>query len=88
MPNENQVNEALNKISPPWVSTNPSFFLVCTDNEYLDERFGFVEFNLALDARKKTLAPGQDGIYYLILQKLPVKYKLTPMLIHILSASK
>ena len=75
-PNENQVNEALNKISPPWVPTDPSFLPDCTDNEFFDEPFDFVEFNIAADARKKKSAPGRYGIDYLILQKLPIKYKL------------
>lgn len=73
---QDKINEALDKISPPWCCTNPEWLPNCNENEFLSSSFNFMEFNIALDSRNMCSAPGIDGIDYEIIQKLPIKYKL------------
>ncbi|XP_076235116.1 uncharacterized protein LOC143179689 [Calliopsis andreniformis] len=67
---------ALNKINPAWILTNPFRFPPHQENEFLDQPFDFIEFNIALDSKRSTSAPGIDGIDFVILKNLPVKFKL------------
>ena len=54
-----KVNVALDKISPPRVSTNPELLPQCYENKFLSEPFQFSECNIALDSRKKNHHPDQ-----------------------------
>ena len=66
----------LNKISPPWVQTDPYWIPSCDENEFLNCQFDFVEFNIALESKNKKSSPGIDGIDFDIIDRLPLKYKL------------
>lgn len=72
----NNCNACINKLSPPWVSTDYNYIPPCQQNDIFDRFFSFAEFNSILDSRKITSSPGLDGIDYEMLQKLPIKYKL------------
>lgn len=67
---------AFNKICPSWVENNPNYFPNCKTNELLASPFDFTEFNIALASRNPKSSPGLDGIDFLTLQNLPIKYKL------------
>lgn len=68
--------ESLNKISPSWAQTDPSWLPICPNNDFLENPFTFAEFNAALDSKRIKAAPGIDGIDFHILQLLSTKYKL------------
>ena len=74
--NENQILTSLNKISPPWVPTDPTYFPDCNSNDFFDAQFDLIEFNIALNSRNSKSAPGLDGINYEVIKLLPMKYKL------------
>lgn len=74
--NNNNIEIALDKISPPWVATNPDSLPLADPNPFFDTSFNFIEFNAALDSKTAHTSPGIDGIDYEILQALPSKYKL------------
>ncbi|XP_076658781.1 uncharacterized protein LOC143362464 [Halictus rubicundus] len=71
-------DQALNKISPPWVPTNPEWLPPCDQNDFLDSQFDLVEFNIALDSKNFKSASGMDGIDYEILKNLPVTDRNAP----------
>lgn len=71
-----KINEALDKVAPPWVPTNPDSLPSCNKNEFLSRPFQCTEFNAALDSKKKKSSPGMDGIDREILKTLPIEYKL------------
>ena len=73
---EKRKNEALDKISPSWVPSNPDFLPDCSENEFFDIQFDFLEFNNALETKKDKSSCGPDGIDYCVLKNLPIKYKL------------
>ena len=73
---KDKCSQCLNKLSPPWVPTNPGNIPACEENEFFDTPFTFLEFNTFLNSRKKDSAPGLDGIDYEILQQMPIKFKL------------
>lgn len=73
---ENKCINGLNKLSPPWVSTDHQYLPNCQQNEIFDEHFFFVEFNRVLDSGRINASPGLDGLDYEILQNLPTKFKL------------
>ena len=73
---ENKISDALDKICPPWVATDPNWLPPCQTNEFFDGLYTFSEFNIALDAKNIKSAPGMDGIDYEILAEIPIKYKL------------
>ncbi|OXU18619.1 hypothetical protein TSAR_001807 [Trichomalopsis sarcophagae] len=75
-PNYQKVEGALNKISPPWVQTDPHWMPRCDDNTFLNHPFDFVEFNVALESKNKKSSPGLDGIDFDIVDRLPLKFKL------------
>lgn len=66
----------LNKVCPPWVNTNPSKTHFCRENEFFDDYFNFIEYNVALSSKHVGSSPGLDGIDYEILKKLPIRYHL------------
>ena len=56
---------------------DPPFIPNCQNNEFLENHFTFVEFNIALNAKKNVnSSPGMDGIDFEILSELPIKFKL------------
>lgn len=65
------VESVLYKISPPWVQ----FYSPTWLNDFLDSRFSFFEFNVALDSKNIKSAPGMDRIDFDILKELFTKYK-------------
>ena len=67
-------NEALNKISPPWVSLKPSWLPRCKKNEFFSKPF--VELNTSINSRNTKSAPGMDGIDFDIIMRLSTKYRL------------
>ena len=71
-----KIDSALDKISPPWCASNPDSLPDCVENEFLSMAFTYSEFNLALNSKKSNSSPGMDSIDYIILQELPIKYKL------------
>ena len=71
-----QVNIALDKISPPWVQTDPTHSPECSENHFFDIPFDITELNVALETKKTGSAPGPDGANFEILQSLPIKFKL------------
>ena len=73
---KNQIDAALDKISPPWAETDPSSRPQCQENPFLSSNFTFAELNVALDSKNKKSAPGIDGVDFEILQNLTIKYKL------------
>ena len=68
--------EALEKIAPSWVPSDPDWIPKCQINDFLNKPFQFTEFNTALDSRKSKSSPGIDGIDYDILHFLPINCKL------------
>lgn len=70
------VSEALDKICPPWVETNPTSTHTSTPNEFFDRPFDYAEFNAALDSKNTKSSPGLDGIDNFIIKKLPIQYHL------------
>lgn len=73
---KDKVKEALDKLSPPWVQTNPLWLPTAPDNDFFDAPFDFVEFNVSLENKNIKSSPGLDGIDFDILKKIPIKYKL------------
>lgn len=71
-----KVKDEINRISPPYVSSNPEWIPECPDNDFLAAAFNCTEFNLALESRNIKSSPGTDGIDYAIIKKLPTKFKL------------
>ena len=71
-----KINNALDKISPPWVPTNPDWMPHCCTNDFFDKPFQFDEFNIALETKNYKSTPGLDGIDYQTLNLLPLNYKL------------
>ncbi|OXU32218.1 hypothetical protein TSAR_008012 [Trichomalopsis sarcophagae] len=55
--NQQKVEVALNKISTPYVQTDPHWIPHCDDNTFLNHPFDFVEFNVALESKNKNLLP-------------------------------
>ena len=53
--NTEALNNALDKISPSWVPTDPKYFPPCGENKLFDAPFGFDEFNSDLETKKKTI---------------------------------
>lgn len=76
LPRNHKIEPALEKISPPWASTNPTYIPRCNINEFFDAPFDFYEFNSALESKNKKSAPGIDGLDYEIIINLPIKYHL------------
>lgn len=75
---KNDITNALDTISPPWVSTDPSHIRKCKKkkNTFLDTPFDLVEFNTTLNSANEKSSPGIDGIDYETLVNLPIKFKL------------
>ena len=73
---DNQITVSLNKISPPWVPTDPNYYPESNSNKFFDAPFTLTEFNLALNSRNSKSAPGLDGVDYDIIKNLPFNYKL------------
>ena len=71
-----ETDMALNKLSPAWAETNPHWLPPCQKNDFFDHLFDFNEFNMALESKNISSAPGQDGIDFEMLFKLPIKFKL------------
>lgn len=65
------IEEAISKISPPWVAEEPAKIPQCQYNELFDRPFDETEFAYALKSRKEVSAPGLDGIDYDCLKRLP-----------------
>lgn len=74
--NTQKIEPALNKISPPWVQTDPQWIPPCDDNEFLSYPFDLIEFNVTLESKNKKSSPGMDGIDFDIIVRLPLKFKL------------
>lgn len=74
--NNNYMEIALDKVSPPWAPTDPETLPTSQQNPFFETPFTFIEFNTALDSKTTHTSPGIDGVDYEILQRLPVKYKL------------
>lgn len=49
-----KIRDAINKISPPWVQSDPSWVPTAEPNSFFDSSFSFSEFNLALDKKKSN----------------------------------
>ncbi|KAL7297128.1 hypothetical protein TKK_0009548 [Trichogramma kaykai] len=73
---DSDISSTLDKITPPWAPTDPSYMPDCQRNDFLDSHFTFLEFNIALEQKNDRSAPGLDGISFEILKKLPINYKL------------
>ena len=73
--NHEIIKTALDKISPPWASTNPSIIPPCSDNEFLTPPL-VTPFNTALVKKNDKSSPGLDGIDYDIIKRLQIKYHL------------
>lgn len=73
---EQNINKALDKLSPPWCITNPMNIPECSPNEHFDAYFNLNEFTIALDSRNSKSSPGLDGIDYNVIKKLPFNLKL------------
>ena len=73
---ENQIETALNKISPAWAGSDPDWLPRCNDNDFLNNIFNFSEFLIALNSKNSRSTPGLDGINYECIKLLPIKYKL------------
>ena len=71
-----QLEESLNKISPSWVPSNPKISYSFQKNDFFDEMYSFIEFNVALEGKGFASSPVPDGITYQILRKMDIKYKL------------
>ena len=71
-----KIESEINKLSPPWACTDPEWFPVCQNNDFLDKYFEFHEFNSTLNSTKIKSAPGPDGITYETLKNMPLKIKL------------
>ncbi|KAL7296450.1 hypothetical protein TKK_0010456 [Trichogramma kaykai] len=67
---------AKEKLCPPWVETDPASLPTCEPNEFLDDRFSFTEFNIALEEKKDRSATGLDGTGFDVIKQLPIKYRL------------
>ncbi|KAL7292685.1 hypothetical protein TKK_0013809 [Trichogramma kaykai] len=67
---------AVEKLCPPWVEIDPASLPTCEPNEFLDDRFSFTEFNIALEEKKDRSAPGLDGTGFDVIKQLPIKYRL------------
>lgn len=65
----------MDKVSPPWASTDPLWIPPCQDNPFLNSQFNLSEFNSALDSKKPKSVPGMDGIDFDILKHLLDKFK-------------
>ncbi|XP_058810377.1 uncharacterized protein LOC131675415 [Phymastichus coffea] len=61
---QESINDAMNKITPPWVTSDPQDIPLCAENEFFSTPFDFVEFNMALESTNCSSAPGMDGIEY------------------------
>ena len=68
--------KCLEKIAPPWVSTEFDSIPACKKHEFFDEHLSFSEFNKSLNSSKKDASPSIHGIDYEVIQRLPAKYKL------------
>ena len=73
---DEMVLEALRRMCPPSVGSDPSFIPTAGPDDLLDAPFGFFEFNVALESKNEGSACGMDGIDYSVLRALPIKYKL------------
>ncbi|XP_011313084.1 uncharacterized protein [Fopius arisanus] len=71
-----QTDAAMDKLSPPFAPTDPEITTPGQENESREEHIGYTEFNIALKSRKTKSSPGVDGIDYVILKKIPIKYQL------------
>lgn len=71
-----KIEEALHKICPPWVQTDPSWIPPAEPNSFFDRQFDFAELNLALGKKNTKSACGMDGVDFEIIKNLPIKYKL------------
>ena len=69
------VESALYKISPTWVQSGPFYFPTWL-NDFLDSRFSFFEFNVALDSKNNKSAPGTDRIDFDFLKKTVHKIQI------------
>ena len=67
---------ALDKICPPWAPTSPNAFPVSQSNDHFESQFTFLEFNVALEDKKKNSAPGLDGIDFEVIDSMATKFKL------------
>lgn len=76
--NSELIGAALDKICPPWCEADPGYLPGCknTYESFFDHPFDFAEFNMALDSKRNKSAAGLDGIDYVTLKRLPLKYKL------------
>ena len=74
--NKNKVHTALEKLSPPWVCTNPRWTPECKINEFFNTNFNYTEFNTALESKNTNSSPGIDGIDYDVIKRLPIKFHL------------
>lgn len=75
-PNEEKINEAINKICPPWVPTNPDILPDCVTHPFFDVNFTFSEFTYALRNCNSSASPGSDQIDYDCIINMPTKIQL------------
>ena len=73
---EGKVENELNKICCPSVSTDLEWIPNCMENDFFDFPFTFLDFNNALSQTNTNSSPGLDGITYKIIKILPLKFKL------------
>lgn len=73
---DEKIKSEIQKTCPPWACTDPEWIPNCPENQFFDEPFNFIEFNVALENANNHSSPGMDGIDYEILQKLDIKFKL------------
>ena len=69
----NKIEDAINKLSPAWVTTKPSLAfpeLYANKNNRFISRIGLHEFTLALNNCSLKASPGPDRIQYILIVKL------------------
>ena len=67
---------ALQKICPASCMTDPDWLPVCIDNQFFSAAFTLSEFNTALYSKNIHSSRCMDGIDYIIIQNLPLIWKL------------
>ncbi|CAK9799805.1 Probable RNA-directed DNA polymerase from transposon BS [Anthophora quadrimaculata] len=72
--NPSHLESAFNKLCPPWVETDVSWFPPSRPNEFFDSVFTLTEIHTALISKSPSSAPGTDGIDFDIIKKLPNRY--------------
>ena len=76
----NKIEDAINKLTPPWVSTKSSFasqkLYANENNQFFNSPFGLHKFTLALNSSSLKVFPGPDTIEYILIVKLSFSTKL------------